>query len=279
MPEISVIIPAYNAEKLIEETINSVYNQTYKDYELLVVDDESSDNTVKIVEKMLFSPHRIIKKKNGGEASARNAGLKEAQGKYISFLDNDDLFTKDKLKIQYEFLEKNMEFAMCYSNYNFILSSEKKNNWKNWDFSVGNNGSGDIFIKQFAANKIHIVTTLIKKECFEKVGAFDETMNYASDSDMWIRIAANYKIGFINESLAYYRLHDSNVSLDRETCLIHRIASMNKNYKLFYELVKDNREIKNSIKNLYYRLVKFYLKNKEFKKALIRLKEYFNLNI
>jgi glycosyltransferase involved in cell wall biosynthesis len=271
MPKVSVIIGTYNAVKYIEETIRSVLNQIYQDFELIVVDDGSTDKTVDKVKSLLKPPHQIIQKKNGGEASARNEGLCAAKGEYISFLDHDDLFVPDKLEKQVEFLDLNKDYGMIYGKYAYILMQNEKNNWKNWDFSSTKGISGDIFIKQLINNNIHIITTMVRKECFEKVGLFDETMNYACDSDMWVRLSADYKIGYIDETLAYYRLHDTNVSLDRETCLLHRIASMNKNYELFKERVQANKEIIKSIRNLYYRLIKLYIKQRKFKKA----KNYF----
>ncbi len=271
MAEISIIIPAYNAEKHIKETLLSVLNQTYKDFQIILVDDGSIDNTFQIADSILNPPHRIIQKKNGGEASARNVGLKICDSRYICFLDSDDLFTPNKLDIQKKFLDNNSQFGMVYAKHNYIIDGNNLSKWRNWNFKESNNGSGDIFIKQFIENKICIITTLIRRECFDRAGYFDESIPYASDSDMWIRISANYKIGYIDEVLAYYRLHNTNVSLDRETCLLHRIASMNKNYTQFYDRVKDNSDIKKSIRDLYYRLIKLYIKNREFKKA----KEYF----
>ena len=271
---VSVIIPAYNCEKYIEETIRSVYLQTTKDFELIVVDDGSTDYTQAIVKRNLMLPHRLITQKNQGEAAARNTGLKNAIGKYIAFLDCDDLYHYEKLKYCIEFLEKNRDYGMVYGNYAYLIEPDKFTNWKNWDFSFSNNGSGDIFIKQFIENNINILTTLVRRECFEKVGLFDESIPYASDSDMWIRISAYYKIGYINKCMGYYRLHNTNVSIDRETCLLHRIASINKNYQAFYERVKGNKEIIKSIRNLYYRLIKLYIKKKEYKKALYYFWDY-----
>jgi len=274
MPEVSVIIGTYNAEKYIKETILSVFNQTFKDFELIVVDDGSTDNTVRIIEDMIKPPHKLVIQKNQGEAGSRNTGLKIASGRYISFLDHDDLYSPVKLEKLKKFLDENKEFAMVYANQDYIITYGSGNNWINWSFAAENNGSGDIFIKQFIENKIHIITTMIKRECFEKTGEFDRTMNYASDSDMWIRVSANYRIGYLNESLAYYRLHSTNESLDRETCLIHRIASMNKNYRLFNDRVKGNKEILKAIRGLYYRLIKLYIKRGEYKTAWKYFKEF-----
>lgn len=274
MPKVSVIIGSYNAEKYIEETIRSVLNQTYKDYELIVIDDGSSDNTVKIIEQLLSPPHKLVAQKNAGEAAARNHGLKIANGEYIAFLDHDDLFHPKKLEKTVDFLDNNSEYGMVYGNYSYIIEPGSNSIWSNWGFIRGAYKSGDIFIDQFIQNKIHIITTLIRRECFNKVGFFDKTMNYASDSDMWIRISADYKIGYIDEVFAYYRLHNTNVSLDRETCLKHRIASMKKNYSMFYDRVKGNNEIISSIKNLYYRLIKNYVKSCDFKEAYKWFKDY-----
>ncbi|MBP7654670.1 glycosyltransferase [Candidatus Dependentiae bacterium] len=274
MPLVSVIIGTYNAECYIKETILSVLNQTFKDFELIVVDDGSTDKTIQIAEKLLNAPHKLIRQKNMGEAGARNTGLENASGKYIAFLDHDDLYAAEKLEKTVCFLEGNREFGMVYSNYDFIIAPRNINKWRGWSSSKSNNGSGDIFLKQFVENKIHIITVLLRRECFDKIGFFDQAINYACDSDMWIRISAHYKIGYLEDTLAYYRLHDTNVSLDRETCLIHRIDSMKKNYALFNDRVKGNKNIINSIKNLYYRIVKLYIKQGNLKKAFKYIIDY-----
>lgn len=274
MPKVSIIIGSYNAEKYIEETVLSVLNQTYKDFELIVVDDGSKDKTPKIVEKLIKFPHKLIVKKNGGEASARNAGLQVAQGKYISFLDHDDLLVPNKLKKQVEFLDNYNEFGMVYSNYNFIIDTEVQQYWKNWNFNIDNNGCGDIFVKQFIENKIHIITAMIRKDCFDTVGYFDESINYACDSDMWIRISALYKIGYLQECMAYYRMHHSNVSLDREICLLHRLSSLKKNYLNFKNRLDGTIKFRKIIAPLYYRLISIYFKKGNFKSILFFLSEY-----
>ena len=104
---ISVIIPTYNREKFLPATIDSVLRQTYSDYEIIVVDDGSTDGTQEVIEKLYGGKLKYIYKNNGGPASARNVGLKNASGNYIAFLDSDDLWFPEKLETQIRFMEKN----------------------------------------------------------------------------------------------------------------------------------------------------------------------------
>ena len=114
--KVSVIIPAYNAEKFIGEAIESVLNQTYKNIEIIVVDDGSKDNTYHIVKQNFGNQVKLIRKKNGGVSSARNMGVKNAEGEFIAYLDADDYWLPQKLEIQLRCFEKFPECGLCYTD-------------------------------------------------------------------------------------------------------------------------------------------------------------------
>ena len=118
MTKISVIIGVYNAEKYLAETIESVINQTFKDWELILVDDGSTDNSQKIAKEFEEKDQRIkiLEKENGGRASAINFGLKKAQGEYIAFLDADDLMPKERLEIEFKELKENKKIDFVYGD-------------------------------------------------------------------------------------------------------------------------------------------------------------------
>jgi len=208
MPRVSVIIPTYNRSTLITETIDSVLAQTYLDFELIIVDDGSTDNTLEVL-SMYGERIKIIQQDNQGQGSARNTGINSSRGELIAFLDSDDLWKPNKLEIQYELIKKKPDLAWVYSDaeafdgmtgetlYSF---GEKQILWE-----------GDILEKILIQDFIPSPTPLIKKSVFEHVGYFN---NYeaSQDWDMWIRIAEKYPIGLIPEPLARYRKHSGNIT-------------------------------------------------------------------
>jgi glycosyltransferase involved in cell wall biosynthesis len=209
-PLVSVIIPAYNAQDWIEETIESVLTQVYQNIEIIVINDGSTDNTDKIV-KSYGQKVRYYFKENGGQSSARNHGIKNANGKYIAFLDSDDLWEKDKLCLQVELLEKN-EFKWAYTDGVAFDSSSG-----DILFSFNQNSTlydGDILIKLFQSCFIPMPSVIVNKEVFFEIGYFNEDRYFRNreDWEMWIRIAAVYPIALIPKLLVKYRVHQNSVT-------------------------------------------------------------------
>jgi glycosyltransferase involved in cell wall biosynthesis len=178
----SVVIPTYNNQFFISNAIKSAVNQNYdkNSYEIIVVDDGSSDNTDSVMKTILDSVDadiKYFKKKNGGTASARNLGVSKASGEYIAFLDADDTYTPNKLNMSIDVLDKYYNVGIVYSDY-----VEKYP-----DHSV-------IRLKEnFNIEKLYnqcIISTnsVVKKEALEKVGGFDESFRYVEDYDLWCRI-------------------------------------------------------------------------------------------
>lgn len=213
MPKISVIIPTHNRDKYIEKAIKSVLKQTYKNYEIIVVDDGSTDKTEKIV-KRFVKKHpkkvRYIYQKNKGPSAARNTGIKKAKGKYIALLDSDDEFLPKKLKRQIAYIKKRPKCRFLYtwyynSNKNGKIDSKRRTKRCRSREAL----QYKLYTRQFT---IRTSTVLIEKKVFEKTGLFNENYWYSQDWDMWLRIA-NYHRGYcLQEPLAKYRQHDSNRS-------------------------------------------------------------------
>jgi len=209
-PLVSVIIPAYNASVWIAETILSVLAQDYKDYEIIVIDDGSTDDTAVIVkrfkDKVLY-----IHKQNGGQSSARNLGIRAARGKYIAFIDADDLWTKDKLRLQVELLEStNRQWV-----YSDALAFDNQNGNILYKFSeISKQFEGDILKNLYKACFIPMLTTMIHRDVFTTIGLFNEnaSMRNREDWEMWLRIAANYPVVLIPQILAYYRVHSTSAT-------------------------------------------------------------------
>ena len=207
---ISVVIPAYNAGGFIKRTIDSVLAQTYRDYEVIVVDDGSTDNTADVV-KSCAGKVRYIYQENAGDGPARNTGIRAAKGDWIAFLDHDDEWLPQKLELQMKLLDRNPDLRWCGANYYKSCFSRR--------VAVGNVealrkalGDRDYFDNFFVA--IHkkgcgliTATMIVHTEVFEQVGGFDSCWLRWADLDMWWRIAYRLpKIGYLPQPLAIVHL-------------------------------------------------------------------------
>ena len=206
---VSVIIPTYNCGKYIKDAIESVFSQTYKNFEIIVIDDGSTDDTENningYVDRITYfkQPHR-------GAASARNEGLKRAKGDFIAFLDADDVWEKEKLEKQIRYFEEHPEVGMVYTDlYRIDMRTNRMLHRWSEVFPVK---EGFLFKDLIERNFIQTSTTLIKKEVIECIGFFDETFKAYEDIDYWVRIAEKFKIGYIPEPLVKYRMFSGTLS-------------------------------------------------------------------
>lgn len=231
MTKVSVIIPTYNCEKYLPETIESVLNQTYQDFEIIIADDGSTDNTKSIVSdytnkftgKILY-----CYQDNNGPAAARNKGIKKAKGEYIAFLDSDDLWLTNRLEEGVKALDSNPDIGLAHANIAFISEDKTLIDIPRRKKKLL---SGDIFINLFL-RKAHIScpTVIIKKQCVEKVGLFDENPQCVGveDRDLWLRIAKEYKILYSDKVLAYYRMRGNSLSKNYKRMLQNRVYVVGK---------------------------------------------------
>lgn len=210
---ISVIMPAYNAGKYIRESIESVLHQTYQNWELIIVDDGSTDNTRDVIECFVKDTKRIrcIEQQNGKQGKARNAGIKNANGKLIAFLDADDLWYPNKLERQLSLLKK-MNVDVIFSCADQINSKgEKTGCWEpseTCELFFGDDGLAYFFRR----NIVNIFTVLAKRDAIEKAGRFNEEpeIQNIEDYDLWLRMLQNEcKFMLMNEILGAYRLHET----------------------------------------------------------------------
>jgi glycosyltransferase involved in cell wall biosynthesis len=211
---VSVIMPAYNAEKYISEAIESVVQQTYTNWELIVVDDGSTDNTAAIVKEYAAKDNRVryIQQPHHNQARARNNGLPHASGELIAFLDADDIWISDKLETQVEVMSR-YPLDLTFSDGYFFETTpavdlQKRINIKYGKYS-GQQGVNDFL----AANRIPLMTAVARKTSLEKVNNFSELPGIHEDYDLWLRmlIKGNTFLG-INTCLAYYRVHTASSS-------------------------------------------------------------------
>lgn len=208
MPIISVIIPAYNAEKTILETIYSVQKQTFSDFELIIINDGSTDNTLEILNTIQDSRIKIFSYENGGLSVARNRGISRATGEFIAFLDADDLWTSDKLELQLASLQKHPEAGVAYSWTHFMDEQGESFHADEPLFFEGN-VYPQLLVHNFLASGSN---PLITKQAIESVGEFNPSVSGAADWDYWLRLAARWPFVVVPKPQIFYRQSSSSMS-------------------------------------------------------------------
>ena len=205
---ISVIIPVYNGEKTIRETIESVLNQTLSKFELIVINDGSQDSTLDIVTSIQDPRLKVFSYSNAGVSASRNNGLSHARSEFISFLDADDLWTPDKLEAQLKALSENPQAAVAYSwtdhidEFGQVLSPASH---------VTLNGDiyANLLTGNFLANGSNV---LIRRQALIEVGGFDQSLAFGEDWDMWLRLAARYHFVAVPFPQILYRISTDSAS-------------------------------------------------------------------
>ena len=213
MSTISVIIPAYNAERTIQETIKSVQKQTFQDFELIVIDDGSKDKTLDVIQKIADPRIKCFSYENGGNSLARNRGISHATGGFVSFIDADDLWTPDKLELQLAALQKHPEASVAYSwTTNFTNGQEESVFPCNPIFFEGN-VYDKLLVNNFVANGSNI---LVRRKAIELVGEFEPTLKRCADWDFYIRLAAKCHFVVVPKHQIFYRQSSSSLSMNIE---------------------------------------------------------------
>jgi len=232
MPKVSVIIPTFNCAQYLPQAIDSVLNQSYQDFEIILVNDGSTDDTQVVVDsysKKAFNTIHYIAQENKGLACARNVGIRNAHGNYLALLDADDVWLPKRLELGVAMLDAHPEIALVHANVVWMteegaVQSEAKRY---------RNTFSDQIVKSLFLRNVHIScpTVLMRRECIDKVGMFDENLARlgCEDRDLWVRIAGHYKIKYIPEVLAYYRLRKSGMSKDSVKMLQARQYVIEKN--------------------------------------------------
>lgn len=234
-PTVSVIIPAFNCEPYITETINSVLSQTFKDFELIVVDDGSTDRTPELV-TAFGSIVRLISQDNARVCAARNRGIREARGRYICLMDHDDYWFPDKLELQVATLENHPDCGVVYSS--FILwhadaegcfPSPASFDLNGYPPGFDDNLSGWIYHQLLLDCWMLTSTAMFRREVFDLCGVFDEALPYSEDWDLWLRISRQYRFAKLNRPNTLYRQHHQQGNrivrdVDYRTLLLKKTA-------------------------------------------------------
>ncbi len=210
-PQISVIIPTHNREKFIGAAIQSVFNQTWKDFEIIVVDDGSVDNTKDLIHSYHSEKIAYINLKQGGPGWARNNGIGRAKGDVVAFLDSDDIWEPNKLELQMGVMAGDPQIKMVLSNFKFIDPVDNILNESGVNEAYSYDGQ---FLKDYLDGRLPVYTStvMVKRDVFDNVGLFDEQHMIAEDLDLWIKIAAHFKVGYLHKPLTHIRKHSGNIS-------------------------------------------------------------------
>jgi glycosyltransferase involved in cell wall biosynthesis len=253
-PLVSIIMNCHNGEKYLNTSIKSILSQSYNNWELIFWDNNSQDNSKKILLKYKDKRIKYFKSKKLLKLyHARNLAVNKAKGKYISFLDVDDYWSKNKLKKQVSFFSKNQNYKILYSNFYVI---DKKKKIKKKKVSINYLPSGAITQKIIDNYKVGILTVMLNKSLFKKI-KFKNTYSIIGDFDLIVRLSLKFKIGCIQEPLAYYRVHNSNFSRNYKLHIEELIDWLKKNRSI----MQKNSFILNSIrKQIGVLMLKNYIK-------------------
>ena len=210
---VSIIIPTFNTGKYVKEAVDSAVNQTYKNKEIIVVDDGSTDNTREILDFYVRQEKiKYIYQENKGLAGARNTGIKAAKGEFIAFLDSDDIFLPDKIEKQAEFLENHLDCDICYCDIWHFYDDEPNKLMKlDYKYYSGN----DVFKNLLKKNFINPLTVVMRRSAVDKYGVFNEIFKRTEDWEYWVRLAwQGVKFCFLPEILAKYRMRKDSLSFN-----------------------------------------------------------------
>lgn len=220
---VSVIIPTYNSVSFVMEAIDSVLNQTFKDVEILVVDDGSKDETRKVLSEKYGSSIQYFYKENGGVSSARNYGIERAKGKYIALLDADDVWLPDKLEKQVNLLESNEDIGLCYTG---AIKVDEQLSFKEYIDAKDYEDACEGLLLQM--NILILASAFIRKDLILKTNGFDSKFSTCADKEYWLRLSLLTKFAPINEYLVKYRDVSGSMSSNPDVSKKDTLATLTK---------------------------------------------------
>ncbi|MFN0185174.1 MAG: glycosyltransferase family 2 protein, partial [Aquabacterium sp.] len=208
--EVSAVIPTYNRKGRVERAVRSVLAQTKPVEEIIVVDDGSTDGTAASLETTFGGRVRVIRQANLGVSAARNSGIRAAVGRYLALLDSDDAWSPDKIRLQHDWLQARPDFGMVLCDYDRIEADQSEPRAFRRREAIPLDG----FVLEHVLRQPSLApsTAMIRREVFDQVGGFDETLRTAEDVDFHIRVAARWQIGVIEQVLMRAHMESSGLS-------------------------------------------------------------------
>ena len=268
--KVSVIVPAYNSADYTVETVESVLAQTYENFELIVVDDGSTDHTRTAMESF-GDALTYIYKENGGACSARNLGINRSHGEFVTCLDCDDLWLPDKLQRSVERLEARPDLALVFTSCYLIDKDGNITGKTNYKIKLHKP-----YVELLYENYITAPSVVMRRSCLDQVGLFDERIFIPADWDLWLRLARCFPIDYIDAPLSKYRMVSNYTLRNAEQYIEETQYVMDKHFTLSPELMAEDRN--RSLSKLYVDYGTLHRENGDMRRARKRLREAIRLN-
>jgi teichuronic acid biosynthesis glycosyltransferase TuaG len=272
-PRVSVVMPAYNAGRYVTESVRSVQAQSYAGWELIIVDDGSTDDTAEVAVGLAASDSRVryVRRENGGQAAARNTGLREARGDVVAFLDSDDLWLPGKLERQLEVLDETGADLVYCDGYIFFEDGSPER--AGFFAVVPGAADGPTMLKLlYAYNRIATLSVLVRRQALDRVGPFDESrrIQNCEDYELWLRMArAGCSFYGMPDRLMRYRRHSASTTY-RESRLLKPMVEVAKKHSDCL----DRRETQRRVRELYRDLVTTLLAEGDLDGARESMREF-----
>jgi len=270
-PKVSIVITCYNYERFVATALRSALGQSFQDIEVILVDDGSTDGSEEKILPFLSDPRlRYIKQANLGQAKSKNRGIQESSGVYVAFLDADDQWAHDKLEKQTP-LFNDPKVGVVYSRANYIDGNDQLLDFALTDeFLQPRNGKVTEFL--YMNNFVPFSSSVVRRECLEHLGAFDESLPMGIDWDLWLRLSTHYQFNFVDEPLLLYRLgHSGQMSKNAETR--HRCSDRIMSQFIQQHPVAISRGVqRKALAYTYCNRVEYYCGRDPFKSLLLSLK-------
>ena len=262
---VSVIVPVYNREHLIADTLDSILTQTYREFEVIAINDGSKDESLLILNRYADQypgVFRIIDQENTGQVVARNNGIKHAKGEYIAFLDSDDRWLPEKLAEQVPLFDQ-LDVGLVYSGITKIDENGQPFKEELCDPAL----TSDLYVNLLVRNQMTGGTVVVKRAALCKVGLFDETFLAAENWDLWLRVCRDFKPALVNKPLVQYRVHTQNMSKDRNLMILAKKAIVDKHCNQTPRNAKEAQYQNLAYADIDYCMGVQYFSNGEFREA------------
>ncbi len=268
-PSVSVVIATYNRANFLRQTVESVLSQSFRDFELIVVDDGSTDDTRRLIDSC-GSTIRYYYQENRGPAAARNLGVRQARARWLAFQDSDDLSTPDHLQVLHEYVDAHPECAMVFANGVYLGGREHSRETiiparKSRRLAADGVRLNDLFEKSIA----RLQAALISKAAYGAAGGMNESLRVCHDLDLFLRLGAKFPVAYLDRVVFRYRKHEGNITRDEE-------VRLTENIKVIENLIRDfpavskvlgHRRVARRTGYRYYRLAKGRWKRNEIDAA------------
>lgn len=250
---VSVIMPCFNHAQFLADSVNSVLAQTHQELELIIVDDCSSDNSWDLICGLAKNDSRIIAirhEQNEGASKSRNDGLRTARGQFIGFCDADDIWEREKLRVQLNLLRENPGFDVVYCDATIIDEHGKSTGAQFGEcFPPPKHPSGWLFKNLIVRNFINMQTVLMRKKCVQRAGCFDESIKWVEDWWYWVRLSRDHRFLYSPELLARYRVHSQSTGFTQK-----RGYHINR-FKVFRRILRQYADLPSSARaEIFYKM-------------------------